>query len=98
MDQMIICLSCRRMVPTNADRCPHCHDRLLPDGLIAAEQPTKARRTAVLSKQYGLPSINLEEFELEQHIIALVPREVAVKHDAIPVNLAGDTLIVALAD
>ena len=32
--------------------------------------------TAFLSKQYGVPSINLAEFEIDPEVIKLVPQEV----------------------
>ncbi len=54
--------------------------------------------TAFLSKQYGVPSINLAEFEIDPDVIKLVPQEVAEKHQVIPVNRAGASLIVAMAD
>jgi len=45
--------------------------------------------TNFLSKQYGVPSINLEEFDIPDEVIKLVPKEVAEKHLIIPVNRAG---------
>jgi type IV pilus assembly protein PilB len=54
--------------------------------------------TTFLSKQYGVPSINLAEFEIDAEISKLVPREVAEKHLVIPVNRAGSSLIVAMSD
>jgi type IV pilus assembly protein PilB len=45
--------------------------------------------TAFLSKQYGVPSINLQEFEIDPEVIKLVPHEVAEKHQVIPVNAGG---------
>lgn len=54
--------------------------------------------TAFLSKQYGVPSINLSDFEIDGEVIKLVPQEVAEKHQVIPVNRAGASLIVAMAD
>jgi type IV pilus assembly protein PilB len=54
--------------------------------------------TTFLSKQYGVPSINLAEFEIDPEISKLVPREVAEKHLVIPVNRAGSSLIVAMSD
>ena len=54
--------------------------------------------TQFLSKQYGVPSINLSEFEIDPEVIKLVPQEVAEKHQVIPVNRAGASLIVAMAD
>jgi len=54
--------------------------------------------TAFLSKQYGVPSIDLNEFDIEVDIIKLIPKEVVLKHQIVPVNRTGSTLIVAMAD
>jgi len=54
--------------------------------------------TDFVAKQYGVPSINLDEFEVESSVIQLIPEEVASKHTVIPVNRAGSTLILATAD
>jgi type IV pilus assembly protein PilB len=54
--------------------------------------------TEFVAKQYGVPSINLEEFEIDRAVIELIPEEVAVKHTVLPVNRAGSTLILATAD
>jgi type IV pilus assembly protein PilB len=53
---------------------------------------------AFLSRQYGVPSINLSEFEIDPSVIKLVPAEVAQKYQVIPINRAGSTLIVAMSD
>ena len=54
--------------------------------------------SAFLSRQYGVPSINLQEFEIDPAVIRLVPAEVAQKYQIIPINRAGSTLIVAMSD
>jgi type IV pilus assembly protein PilB len=54
--------------------------------------------TDFVAKQYGVPSINLDDFEIESAVLQLVPEEVAIKHTVIPVNRAGSTLILATAD
>ncbi len=51
-----------------------------------------------LSKQYGVPSINLDEFEIETSVVRLIPSEVAQKYQVVPVNRAGSTLIIAMSD
>ncbi|RMF43295.1 MAG: type IV-A pilus assembly ATPase PilB [Deltaproteobacteria bacterium] len=53
---------------------------------------------AFLSRQYGVPSINLNEFEIDPGVIQLVPADVAQKYMIVPVNRAGATLIVAMSD
>jgi len=54
--------------------------------------------TDFVAKQYGVPSIDLDEFEIDQAVIQLIPEEVALKHTVIPVNRAGSTLILATSD
>ncbi len=54
--------------------------------------------TDFVAKQYGVPSINLGEFEIDPAVIQLIPEDVAIKHNVIPVNRAGSTLILATAD
>jgi len=54
--------------------------------------------TDFVAKQYGVPSVNLDEFEIDNAVIKLIPEEVALKHTVIPVNRAGSTLILATAD
>jgi type IV pilus assembly protein PilB len=54
--------------------------------------------TDFVAKQYGVPSIDLDEFEIDPAVIQLIPEEVAAKHTVIPVNRAGSSLILATAD
>ncbi len=54
--------------------------------------------TNFLSKQFGVPSIDLASFEIDPEIISMVPKDVAEKHLCIPVNKVGSNLIVAMSD
>jgi type IV pilus assembly protein PilB len=54
--------------------------------------------TAVLSRQYGVPSINLELFQIEESTIALIAQEVALKYSVLPISKVGATLTMAMAD
>ncbi len=54
--------------------------------------------TQFLSERYGVPAIELDEFEIDEDVIMLIPREVAEKHMLIPINRAGNSLIVAMSD
>ncbi len=51
-----------------------------------------------LSHQYGVPSINLRHFEVDEAVAKLIPVELARKYTVIPVNKTGATLTVAMAD
>src|SRR4026208_2330883 len=52
--------------------------------------------TALLSKQYGVPSINLAQFDIDPSVIKLIPAETAQKYQIVPLSRSGATLPVAL--
>ena len=54
--------------------------------------------TAVLSRQYGVPSINLDLFQIDQEVIKLISQDVALKYTVLPISKAGATLTLAMAD
>src|SRR5918996_1506724 len=54
--------------------------------------------TALLSKQYGVPSIALSQFEIDPAVIKLVPAETARKYQIVPLSRAGATLTIAMTD
>jgi type IV pilus assembly protein PilB len=54
--------------------------------------------TAVLSRQYGVPSINLDLFHIEEETINLISQEVALKYTVLPISKVGATLTLAMAD
>src|SRR5580700_4519228 len=54
--------------------------------------------TALLSKQYGVPSINLAQFKIDLTIVKLVPTETARKYQIIPLSRSGSTLTIAMTD
>src|SRR5207237_6759772 len=54
--------------------------------------------TALLSKQYGVPSIALTQFEIDPAVVKLVPAETAQKYQIIPLSRSGATLTIAMTD
>src|SRR6188474_2514137 len=54
--------------------------------------------TALLSKQYGVPSINLTQFDIDLGVIKLIPSETANKYQIVPLSRAGATLTIAMTD
>jgi type IV pilus assembly protein PilB len=54
--------------------------------------------TSLLSKQYGVPSIALGQFEIDAAVIKLVPAETARKYQIVPLSRAGATLTIAMTD
>ena len=54
--------------------------------------------TALLSRQYGVPSINLSQFEIDVRVARIIPSETARKYQVIPVSRSGATLTIAMTD
>ena len=54
--------------------------------------------TAVLSRQYGIPSVNLDLFKIDESVLRLIPQEVAQKYSVIPLSRVGATLTLAMVD
>jgi type IV pilus assembly protein PilB len=54
--------------------------------------------TALLSRQYGVPSINLAQFDIDAAIIKLIPSDTAQKYQIVPLSRAGGTLTIAMTD
>ncbi|HKS80206.1 MAG TPA: type IV-A pilus assembly ATPase PilB [Candidatus Acidoferrales bacterium] len=54
--------------------------------------------TAVLSRQYGVPSINLKFYEVDPAVIKLVPQETATRYQIVPLSRVGSTLTIAMTD
>jgi type IV pilus assembly protein PilB len=51
-----------------------------------------------LSHQYGVPSINLRHFDIDEAVAKVIPVDLARKYNVIPVNKTGATLTVAMSD
>ncbi len=54
--------------------------------------------TALLSRQYGVPSIDLGKFEIDAAVVKLIPPETAQKYQVVPLSRAGATLTLAMTD
>ena len=54
--------------------------------------------TALLSKQYGVPAIALDKFEIDPAVLRLVPAETAQKYHVLPLSRSGATLTIAMTD
>jgi len=70
----------------------------LGDSLIKLGLVQEGELVGFLSKQYGMPSINLSEIKISPDVIKIIPNDVAIKYQVIPVSLRNSTLIVAMVD
>src|SRR5262245_36554973 len=51
-----------------------------------------------LSRQYGIPSTTLSQLDIDPEVLRLVPAQLAKKYEVIPIERAGNTLTLAMAD
>ena len=54
--------------------------------------------TGVLSRQYGVPSINLKYYEIDPSVIKLIPVDTAQRYQVIPLSRVGSVLTIAMTD
>ena len=54
--------------------------------------------TGVLSRQYGVPSINLKYYEIDPIVIKLIPQDTALRYQVIPLSRVGSVLTIAMTD
>ena len=55
-------------------------------------------RSRFISAKYGIPRIELDQFDILPEVVALLPGPSARKLNAIPVVRTGSTLIVAMVE
>jgi type IV pilus assembly protein PilB len=54
--------------------------------------------TGVLSRQYGVPSINLKYYEIDPNVIKLIPQDTALRYQVVPLSRVGSVLTIAMTD
>ncbi len=59
---------------------------------------TEEKLVAFLSKQWGVPAVNLSDYKIDPSVLKLIPIEIARKYLIIPVARVGATLTIAMAD
>src|SRR5437588_6906451 len=54
--------------------------------------------TNFLSRQYGVPAINLSYFEIDPAVVKLIPAETARRYQILPLSRVGASLTIAMVD
>ncbi len=54
--------------------------------------------TNFLSRQYGVPAINLAYFEIDPSVVKLIPYETAKRYQILPLSRVGASLTIAMVD
>ena len=70
----------------------------LGTALVQLGYISEEKLVSFLSKQYGVPSLNLSELRIDPSVIKLIPAEMARKYEILPVSRSGATLTIAMAD
>ncbi len=59
---------------------------------------TEERLVEVLSREHGLPSVDVRQHAISQDILALVPAHIARKHEVLPLSRVDGALTLAMSD
>jgi type IV pilus assembly protein PilB len=70
----------------------------LGTNLVKLGHITEEKLVSFLSRQWGVPAINLSDYKIDPLILKLIPSEIARKYLVIPVARVGATLTIAMAD
>src|SRR3954462_11635253 len=54
--------------------------------------------TNFLSRQYGVPAINLAYFEIDASVVKLIPHDTAKRYQILPLSRVGSSLTIAMVD
>jgi type IV pilus assembly protein PilB len=65
---------------------------------LGAGRVDEAELPLILARELGAPKVNLDDFAIPEEIIALIDRDFAVSKRVVPVNRAGASLIIAVAE
>jgi len=70
----------------------------LGTNLIKLGHITEEKLVTFLSRQYGVPAINLSDYKIDPSVLKLVPVDIAREYLIMPVARVGATLTIAMAD
>ncbi len=66
---------------------------LAKQGALSEEELTK-----FLSQQYKVPAVDLSEYDIDDEVVKLIEKGVALKHTVLPIARVGSSLILAMMD
>lgn len=85
----------KQLKQTLANKSP---DEKLGDALLREGFITEQQLIEVLEFQLGIPHINIYQYSIDPDIIQLVPKELAKRHNIMPIRKEKNKLFVAMAD
>jgi len=76
----------------------HQHGTRIGYSLIKLGFVAEDALTRMLANQYHVPAVDLERVEVDERILRLVPGQLALKHQVLPLRRKGRTLVLAMAN
>lgn len=73
-------------------------DEKLGDALLREGYITEQQLIEVLEFQLGIPHINISQYQIPEELIQLVPKDLAKRHNVMPIRIDGHKLLLAMAD
>lgn len=70
----------------------------LGDALLKEEFITEQQLIEVLEFQLGIPHVNIFQYPIDEDVVQLVPKELAKRHNVMPIRIDDNKLFVAMAD
>lgn len=70
----------------------------LSDVIVEQGFVTKNDLMVILSKELGVPPINLSKYKVDPQVLKLIPKKIVKNYKIIPLSVLGNTLTVALSD
>jgi len=70
----------------------------LGTNLVKLGYVTEEKLVTFLSKQFGVPAINLSQYKIDPAVIKLIPHDMTRKYMIMPVARVGATLTIAMTD
>ncbi len=73
-------------------------DDIFVRGLLDQGKVTEAQVASARAANAGLPFVELADYPVDRTAVALVPAALCKRHEVLPISVAGDSILVAMAD
>ncbi|HUX07379.1 MAG TPA: type IV-A pilus assembly ATPase PilB [Acidobacteriota bacterium] len=81
-----------------AEKKSHENGETVTYNIISLGYVDEHRYVSMLSKHYGIPSVDLDNVEIDISVLSLLQPEFCVKNSLIPIRRNGAVLVIAIAD
>lgn len=74
------------------------HQKHLGELLVELGFATREQVNVALANKLGIPYVSLEDFEVDQFPISLIPPDIALQYNVLPLAIIRGTLVIAMED